>query len=118
LNWFTALRLLLLILCTTTFGLAQSTYAGINGVVFDPSGKVIADADIEIVNEATGLQYSGKTMLVAAFDLTERNRSKMTPQDSENKYRVLYEDAAEANWLMEGNRFQRLKAQSMLGGTP
>jgi len=61
LNWFTALRLLLLILCTTTFALAQSTDAGINGVVFDPSGKVIADADIEILNEATGMHYGGKT---------------------------------------------------------
>ena len=40
---------------------AQSTDASISGVVFDPSGKVIPDADIEILNEATGLHYSGKT---------------------------------------------------------
>jgi PAS domain S-box-containing protein len=62
-----------------------------------------AIVDVEIVCHSLDF-HGSKAMLVAAFDLTERNRSKMTLQDSENKYRVLFEDAAEANWLMEGNR--------------
>jgi hypothetical protein len=51
----------LLILCATQFALAQSTDATISGLVLDPSGKVIPDADIEILNESTSVHYSGKT---------------------------------------------------------
>jgi hypothetical protein len=40
---------------------AQSTDATISGVVVDPSGRIITDADIEILNEATGLSYANKT---------------------------------------------------------
>ena len=58
--------------------------------------------DVEIVCRSLGF-HGSKAMLVATFDLLEQNRSKMILQDSENKYRVLFEDAAEANWLMEGN---------------
>jgi hypothetical protein len=56
-----ALHLLLLILCTTTAVIAQSTDATISGLVLDPSGRVIPNADIEILNESTGVLYSGKT---------------------------------------------------------
>lgn len=51
----------LLILCITTVALAQSTNATVSGLVLDPSGKVIPNADIEILNEGTGVHYSGKT---------------------------------------------------------
>jgi hypothetical protein len=40
---------------------AQSPNGTINGLVLDPSGGVIAGADITIVNDATRVQYSGKT---------------------------------------------------------
>lgn len=56
-----AVFLLLLILCASTLASAQSTDATLSGVVFDPAGQVITGADIEILNEATGVQYSGKT---------------------------------------------------------
>jgi hypothetical protein len=56
-----AFRLLLLILCVTTLALAQSTDATISGVVVDPSGKAITDADIELLNDATGVHYTNKT---------------------------------------------------------
>jgi len=56
-----SLFVLLLILCATKLALAQSTDATISGVVVDPSGKIIIDADIEILNEETGVHYSGKT---------------------------------------------------------
>lgn len=40
---------------------AQSTDGTINGRVLDPSNKVIGGADILVINDATGVQYSGKT---------------------------------------------------------
>src|ERR1700733_15307967 len=40
---------------------AQSPYGTINGRVLDPSNKVIGGADILVINDATAVQYSGKT---------------------------------------------------------
>jgi hypothetical protein len=40
---------------------AQSPNGTINGRVLDPSNKVISGADILVINDATGVQYSGKT---------------------------------------------------------
>ena len=40
---------------------AQSTNGTINGRVLDPSNKVIGGAEILVINDATGVQYSGKT---------------------------------------------------------
>ena len=40
---------------------AQSTNGIINGRVLDPSNKVIIGADLLLINDATGVQYSGKT---------------------------------------------------------
>lgn len=54
-------RLLLLMFCVTSSVLAQSTDATISGQVVDPAGRVIFDADIQILNEATGVQYANKT---------------------------------------------------------
>ena len=50
-----------LVLSTVSVVGAQSTNATLSGVVVDPSGKVIQDADIEILNEATGVHYSSRT---------------------------------------------------------
>jgi hypothetical protein len=61
LKYLCALYLLLLILCATILASAQSTNATASGVVVDTSGKVITDADIEVLNEATGVHYSSKT---------------------------------------------------------
>jgi hypothetical protein len=58
---FCALYLLLLILFATSISDSQSTDATISGLVVDPSGNVIADADIEILNADTGVHYSTKT---------------------------------------------------------
>jgi hypothetical protein len=41
--------------------LAQSPNATITGLVLDPSGAVIAGAEIVVVNDATGVQYTTKT---------------------------------------------------------
>src|ERR1700733_6267990 len=40
---------------------AQSANGTINGRVLDPTNKVIGGADILVINDATGVQYSGKT---------------------------------------------------------
>jgi hypothetical protein len=40
---------------------AQSTDASISGGVTDPSGRFILDAEVDIVNDATGVIYSVKT---------------------------------------------------------
>jgi hypothetical protein len=55
LKYICALRLLLLILCVTALSIAQSTDTTISGLIVDPSGRVIPDADIEILNGATGV---------------------------------------------------------------
>ena len=40
---------------------AQSPNGTINGHVLDPSNRAIAGADILVINDATGVKYSGKT---------------------------------------------------------
>ncbi len=53
-----------LIACAVSVALplaAQSPNGTINGLVLDPSNKVIAGADILVINDATGVKYSGKT---------------------------------------------------------
>lgn len=40
---------------------AQSSSATINGIVLDPSGAAIAGAQVVVVNDATGVQYTTKT---------------------------------------------------------
>jgi hypothetical protein len=39
----------------------QSANGTVSGIVLDPSGAVIAGADVLIVNDATAVQYPGKT---------------------------------------------------------
>jgi hypothetical protein len=52
--------LILCLLCVAPV-MAQSPTATINGIVVDPSGAAIAGAQVVIVNDATGVQYSTKT---------------------------------------------------------
>ena len=53
--------LLLLTLSVSMLLDAQSTNATLSGVVVDSAGKVIPDAMIEILNEATNMHYAGQT---------------------------------------------------------
>jgi hypothetical protein len=52
--------LILCLLCVAP-AIAQSPTATINGIVLDPSGAAIAGAQVVIVNDATGVQYSTRT---------------------------------------------------------
>jgi hypothetical protein len=57
-------RIAFLFACAVSLALplaAQSTNGTINGRVLDPSNKVIGGADILMISDATGVQYSGKT---------------------------------------------------------
>jgi len=44
-------------------------------------------------------------MFVAARDVSEGNRARQLLEDSENKYHVLFEDSADAYWLMDEKGF-------------
>src|SRR5712692_3270901 len=52
--------LVLSLLCDAP-AIAQSPNATINGIVLDPSGAAIAGAQVVVVNDATGVQYTTKT---------------------------------------------------------
>jgi hypothetical protein len=52
--------LILSLLCISP-AMGQSPSATINGIVVDPSGAAIAGAQIVVVNDATGVQYTTKT---------------------------------------------------------
>jgi hypothetical protein len=59
-------RVKLTVLCFITFvlfintGSGQSATGTVSGIVLDPSGGVIAGAEVLIINNATGVQYPGK----------------------------------------------------------
>ncbi len=61
------MRVRLIVLCFITLVLfintapGQSANGTVSGIVLDPSGGVIAGADVLIVNDATAVQYPGKT---------------------------------------------------------
>jgi diguanylate cyclase (GGDEF)-like protein/PAS domain S-box-containing protein len=68
--------------------------------------------DVEII--CHDLDFQGTdAMLVAAYDVTDRKRSKQLLKESENKYRALFEDSAEAYWLMDENRFLDCNAAAL-----
>jgi diguanylate cyclase (GGDEF)-like protein/PAS domain S-box-containing protein len=54
--------------------------------------------DVEIVRHPLDFQGTD-CILVAAYDVTERKRSEEMLQNSESKYRVLFEDSGDATWL-------------------
>ena len=53
--------LLILCLLWVAPAVAQSPTATINGIVLDPTGAAIAGAQVVVVNDATGVQYTTKT---------------------------------------------------------
>jgi diguanylate cyclase (GGDEF)-like protein/PAS domain S-box-containing protein len=60
--------------------------------------------DVEVVCHP--LDFNGiESMLVSAHDITDRKKAEEKLQNSESKYRVLFEDAADATWLMDQSGF-------------
>ena len=60
----------MLVLCLAIAAHAQSTHATLSGIVVDSAGEVIPGANIEILNEATGVRYSGKTNEAGIYAVT------------------------------------------------
>jgi diguanylate cyclase (GGDEF)-like protein/PAS domain S-box-containing protein len=60
--------------------------------------------DVEIVCHRIGF-HGIESMLVSAYDITDRTRAEEKLQNSESKYRVLFEDSADATWLMDETGF-------------
>jgi hypothetical protein len=56
-----AFRLAVVALLAAMSGMAQSTNATVSGLVLDPSGRPIVGADVEMVNDATGIRHPGAT---------------------------------------------------------
>jgi hypothetical protein len=59
LNLFTSFLLVSFLFAVSTF--AQSPNGTISGLVLDPTGAVIVGAEIVVMNDATGVQFSTKT---------------------------------------------------------
>ncbi len=59
---FPQIAVISILVVLTAFPLAaQSPNGTINGLVLDPSNRAIAGADILVINDVTGVKYSGKT---------------------------------------------------------
>lgn len=56
-----AFRLLSAVLFAVVTAVAQSTNGTMNGLVVDPDGRAIPGADVQVVNDATGVHYPGAT---------------------------------------------------------
>lgn len=64
-----AYAVLLLSVATTSCLFSQSTSATISGLVTDPAGRAIPAADIQIVDDATAIQYPVKTNDVGIYSI-------------------------------------------------
>ena len=110
-----ATRWLVVVFCfvSSTFLLAQSTGGRILGQVADPSGAVLADVKVLLVNEATGTTREVKTSDNGDYVLVE-----VQP----GSYRVEFENrgfkkSVHKNVLVEVNQVITLNATLTIGGT-
>lgn len=65
------LRLLLVIALLVTAAFEQSPNGTVSGLVLDPSGRAIASADIQILNDVTGVRYPGVTNGEGIYAITD-----------------------------------------------
>jgi len=88
---FSALCLPSLFLCTTIIAGAHSTDATLSGVVVDLVGKAVKGADIEIVNEATGVRYFEMTDEAGIYAVTILPPGQYRIQVSKTGFKTLIE---------------------------
>jgi Carboxypeptidase regulatory-like domain len=60
-----------LVLCVVSSLLAQVDRSGLNGTVTDPSGRVVPQAHVTALHNATGLQRQTTTSLSGTYDIPE-----------------------------------------------
>lgn len=83
------LPLLLLILCVTIPASAQSTDATLSGVVVDTTGRIITDATVETLNEATGVHYFGKSNEAGIYTVSILPPGQYRVQVSKNGFKTI-----------------------------
>jgi hypothetical protein len=77
--------------------LSQSTNATLSGAVTDRSSKVISTADIEIVNEATGVHYSSKTNTTGIYTVSILPPGRYSVQASKIGFKTIITPAVVLN---------------------
>src|SRR6478672_3088092 len=60
-----------LFLVIASAGTAQTFRGGIHGVVTDPTGAVVASADVKATNDATGLSYTTNSSSAGEFGFAD-----------------------------------------------
>jgi hypothetical protein len=80
---------LLLLFCLTASASAQSTSATISGQVTDPSGRVIPGADIQILNEATGVRYGNTSNGIGIYSVSILPPGQYRVQVSKRGFKTL-----------------------------
>lgn len=68
---------------------AQSTSATVSGLVLDPSGRAIVRADIQMVNDATGVRYSAATNGEGIYQLPNLPPGSYRLQVSKSGFKTL-----------------------------
>src|SRR6266481_2375792 len=85
----------IVLLATAAFG--QSPNGTISGLVLDPSGSAIVGADILIVNDATGLNYSGVTNSQGIYAITSLPPGSYRIQVSKLGFKILIKPDVQLN---------------------
>jgi len=84
-----AVRFLILSILVLSVTLAQSPTGTISGIVQDPSGRAIPDAEIIVVNDLTGVQYPTKTNSEGIYVVTNLPPGPYRLQVSKLGFRTL-----------------------------
>lgn len=84
-----AFWLILMLLLAVFPAAAQSTSATVSGLVLDTGGRVIVGADIEMVNDATGIRYPGVTNSDGIYDIPNLPPGPYRLQVSKSGFKTL-----------------------------
>jgi hypothetical protein len=77
-------------LCLTPhWAVSQTTNATLSGTITDGAHRVIVDADIEIVNDVTGLHYSAKSNREGIYSVTVLPPGSYSVQASKNGFKTI-----------------------------
>lgn len=83
------ISVVILILCLAAVGTTQSTSAMISGLVIDPFGKIINDAEIDIQNDQTGILYRTRTDQAGIYAISILPPGEYRVQVSKSGFKTL-----------------------------